>query len=1377
MVWFSDMRIRFKLIVLFIITGSVPLLVVSLLGSSLATDALIKKSFNQLLTVQTIRKGQIEEYFKDRRAGMQVLAGSKRVQELLVVLTAKRSLAQNVASVGIDTHSADYWRQVSPYSKMLGEYVKSYGYHDIFIVDADKGDVLFSVAGEEDLGTNLKHGIYKGSGLAAAWDGVMASGKIAVSDFDPFAPSDGREALFVGHPIVGEGGTTVTGVLIFQFSPEQVTHTVDARAGMGKTGESYLMGIEEAGERYEFRSNLRTLGDGELVVGYSPGVPPAYWGDAVSSGENGGHAIYRDSVGNRVLVAYNKLNMKGLTWYLVSKIDKAEVVAPIRRIYECIVLIAGVLFVVIGLGAFYLSRTITTPIIDGMHFAQAISGGNLDSTLQIDKKDELGDLAKALNSMARNLQELDWLKSGKEGLDDKLRGEHSHRKLAKQFVLFMARHMEAQLGAVYLREEEALRLEASYAFTDRGGNFNRMSMGEGMVGQAALENEIIIFSGIKSDAPAINYGAGEAIPEHFMVAPISFEGETVGVLLLGSVAPFTALHRRFIEQNNENVAILFNAARSRQVIQGLLEKAQHQQEELRVSNEELEDQAGALRASEAELQAQQEELRVTNEELEEQAKSLKESESELQAQQEELRVINEELEERTKALEEQKEAVVIKNADLEEAQEVVKLKAHDLEIASKYKSEFLANMSHELRTPLNSILILSQLLSKNRDGNLTEKQVESASAVHASGADLLTLINEILDLSKIEAGKVELFIEEVPLKSLTGDVRRLYKDMAEQREIGFEIHVGENLPKSIHTDSQRLQQVLRNLLTNAFKFTHEGEVSLAISRPGAEVLRGTGLNPETAIAFAVKDDGIGIARAKQEAIFQAFQQADGGTSRKYGGTGLGLSITKELTKLLGGVILLKSVEGAGSTFTIILPSVHGGDAPEVGHAEFVIPRGPVKPVEKETPQRLIAPSVDGAHMGGTSQAPEPTGESDYMEDDRKRLSPGAKSLLIIEDDHSSAMIMRDFARERGFLCVVAEDGETGLHYADYYKPSAIILDIGLPGIDGWTVMERLKDNIELRHIPVHFMSANDSSLDAMRMGAIGYLTKPVSLEKVDDAFTKLEDIISKPMSRLLLVEDDKIHRDSIKALIGNGDVETTAVSTGRRALVELEKGGYDCMVLDLGLEDMSGFDLLEKIRLSETAARVPIIIYTGRDLTREEESELNRYAESIIVKGVKSPERLLDESALFLHRVEANLPEEKRKMLKMVHDKEAVLNSKTVLLVDDDMRNVFALSSILDEHNMDVVIARNGVEALEKLKEVEHVDAILMDIMMPVMDGYEAMREIRKMKAFAKMPIIALTAKAMKGDRSKCIEAGASDYLAKPVNTEKLISILRVWLY
>ncbi|BCS89494.1 response regulator [Pseudodesulfovibrio sediminis] len=1390
MIRLSDIRIRPKLVLFFLITGVIPLVAVGFFSAKLNTQSLMEKSFNHLLTIQSIRKGQIEDYFTRCFADIQVLAEAERIEGLVNKLEEYKATTSDIKT-SIVTRNKHYLDTIEPFVRPLTHYVATYRYNNLILIDADKGNVLFSVTEEADLGTSLSTGQFKNSGLATAWRKALDTGATAITDFHAYSPSANQQSAFIAEPVRDTDGT-IQAVLVLQLTAEEITHAVDSRKGMGETGESYLFGISAKTGAYELRSNLRTMGNDAYVVGHTFKTPLSYWQDAVAAGRAGGHKTYIDSVGNPVLVAFDQLEIPGLDWYLVSKINKDEVTAPIDRTFELMVILAGFMLALITGWALYFSKTITTPIVADMRFAQAISEGNLEAKLELPQKDELGDLARALNSMAKNLHELDWLKRGKEGLHDEMTGEMEVEVLCQRLVTFVTKHMNAQLGALYLLTDTDLKLKASYAFSDRDGIFDRIQFGEGMVGQAAKTNETLSYSNIRKEVPALNYGAGEGIPSHFMAAPIAFEEQVVGVLLLGSVHAFSPLQLLFIDQNMESAAILLNTARSRQVIQDLLHQAQEQQEELRVTNDELEAQAEVLKESEAELQAQQEELRVTNEELEEQTSALKESEAELQAQQEELRVTNEELEERTLALEEQKAAIVSKNADLVKAQEIVRQKAHDLEQASKYKSEFLANMSHELRTPLNSILILSQLLGQNKEGNLTTRQVESSKAIHSSGSDLLTLINEVLDLSKVEAGKIELVIDDLQIETLITDLQRLFNDMAAEKGITFDITVTNDLPNSIRTDSQRLQQVLRNLLANAFKFTRQGIVSVSISRPSPALLVNSELDPATSLAFSVKDDGIGIPLEKQEAIFQAFQQADGSTSRTYGGTGLGLSISKELTALLGGIIRLQSIENQGSTFTIILPETYT----EQSRRNRILPAGliPEKAEQQSSPAAPPDTSEQEEEDSGTEAfkacaPPEeidqnptisskvPPCEQEFLEDDREHATPEARSLLIIEDDRTFAKVMRDFGRERGFLCLVAEDGETGLHFADYYKPSAIILDIGLPGIDGWTVMERLKDNPDLRHIPVHFMSAKDSSLDAMRMGAIGFLSKPVTMENIEEAFSRLEDTISRPVSNLLLVEDDTIQRQSIELLIGNGDVRTTAVSSGHEAFEELVRGNYDCMILDLGLEDMSGFDLLEKIRLDETACRVPVIIYTGRDLTVDEEKQLNRYAESIIIKGAKSPERLLEESALFLHRIEADLPADKQKMLQMVHDKESVLSNKTVLLVDDDMRNVFALTSVLEEKNMDVIAAKNGLECLDKLKENAAIDCILMDIMMPEMDGYEAMTEIRKQRQYEKLPIIALTAKAMKGDRSKCIEAGASDYLAKPVNTDKLLSMMRVWLY
>ncbi|WDP90857.1 MAG: response regulator [Desulfobacter sp.] len=1375
----NNMPIRPKLVLAFILTGILPLIITGYYASTLATDALMEKSFSQMEAVQTLRSAYIEAVFQERFGELKRLARSNQM------LSMSQNLIRYHDRKGVspDFISRVYKTTIEENLDHLQRFSDAFGCTDLLIIGRDYGRILFALNDQNIIGQRMNQSSWSGTRLALAYKSILTTDHGVVLDFHPFEPDRGRETAFFAEPVIDADGRMVS-IVVAKLAPDFIEKFMESRKGLGTTGESYLLEYNLLEKTFELRSALKTMGDGAYVLGFSLDKVLDYWTDAAESGLEGGAGIYADSAGNSVLAAYKKLNIQGLNWYLISKIDKYEVENTVRKILGKTMGLSIVLMALIGTCAYFIARTISNPIIKGVAFAQDIARGNFNTAIEIRQRDELGKLAGALNHMAGTLRDSDWLKQGKEGLDRTLRGELDERELGRRFVTYISKHTGADLGALYVFDQDRLHLYASYAFSDRRGNFNKLKPGEGLVGQAALEKEIIMFTDVDSEAPPINYGAGEKPAKAYMVVPLVYENDCLGVVLLGAQTQFTDLAKSYIEQITKSSAILLNTAKSRRTINHLLQEAQDSQKELAQKNKTLEEQTNALKESQAELQAQQEELRVVNEELEEQTRALKESEAELQSQHEELQVTNEELEEQAHALEEQKDSINAKNIELLEAQESIQSKAEELEIASKYKSEFLANMSHELRTPLNSILILSQLLSGNKDNTLTEKQIESARAIHSSGEDLLTLINEILDLSKVEAGKVELMPEDLPLQTLIADLERIFRNLAEDQEIDFTIntHGSVSVEHTMYTDPLRLQQVLRNLLTNAFKFTDKGRVSLAISRPAADLCSPHGLDPETALAFAVEDSGIGIPKEQQAVIFEAFQQADGSTSRKYGGTGLGLSISRELSKLLGGFITLDSEPGKGSVFTVVIPEriekTGDQEAPAQAPPQPAAQAAPAQATDQATDQATPptpAPQTAPTPAPQTAPTPAPPVIRDFVPDDRKETAPSDKSLLIIEDDPSSAKIMRDFARERDFKCIIADDGETGLHFADYYRPSAIMLDIGLPGIDGWTVLERLKANTELRHIPVHFMSAADASMDAMRMGAVGFLTKPVTLEKVEDTFSKIENIITRPVRKLLVVEDDEVQSQSIRDLIGNGDVETDIVPTGAQAFEALTSGHYDCMILDLGLGDMSGFDLLDQIRQDPACAGIPVIVYTGRELTEEEDRQLRQYTESIIIKGVKSPERLLEESALFLHRVEADLPKEKQKMLKMVHGREKVLADKTVLLVDDDMRNVFALSSVLEEKNMNVIIARDGVEGVEQTNAHPEIDIILMDIMMPKMDGYEATAEIRK--THKTLPIIALTAKAMKGDRNKCIDAGASDYLAKPVDTDKLISMLRVWLY
>lgn len=1020
-------------------------------------------------------------------------------------------------------------------------------------------------------------------------------------------------------------------------------------------------------------------------------------------------------------------------------------------------------------------------VVDQVH---KISKG--DYSAEIVPKSSQDHLNQALSGMITILKEVKaeneqktWLRSHRMELNDKMRGEQDVSVLGQNIIIYLTECLNAQIGAIYIRDfnsDEALyKLLGSYAFTKRKNLSNQFKDGEGLVGQAALEKQTIIITNVPDDYIKINSGLGEAVPGNIIVAPFLYENEVKGIVELGSFNEFTNIQLEFLNLISENIAIAINSAESRTVMEKLLQETQSQAEKLETQQEEL-------KQTNEELTTQQEELRQTNEELEEQAKTLKESETNLQAQHEELQQINEELEERTNELEKQKDGIKKKNDELEISRNDLKRKAKDLELLSTYKSEFLANMSHELRTPLNSILILSKILTNNKDGNFTVKQTELANTINSAGTDLLNLINEILDLSKVESGKMQLHIEHLDLNDFAKNIKQKFKPVTDEKGLDFTIDIADGLPSSISTDRQRLDQIIKNLLSNSIKFTKKGSVILSIYRPlrDKHVLNGK-LKPVQTIAISVTDTGIGIPENKQQLIFEAFQQADGTTSRKYGGTGLGLTISRELVKLLGGYVKLKSEEGKGSVFTIYLPEElkEGQTVNEkIDETENHVKDETENHVKQDNNASDLQPSTvkEKPETINVNEIPiDPDGE--LVWDDRRSLKSGDKSILIIEDDTKFARILYDLAHEKGFKCLVAENGETGLYLADYYKPSAIILDVGLPGIDGMSVMERLKNNAVTRHIPVHFISGTDKNLDAMRMGAIGYLTKPVSVEMLDEAFKRMDDLITKKVKKLLVVEDNESMRKSIVELIGNGDVTTTGISTGKEAYDLLKTGKFDCMVLDIGLSDVSGFDLLDKIRNNNSISYIPVIVYTGKDLSKEEEAVLKRYADSVIIKGARSPERLLDETALFLHRIESKLPEDKQKMLKMVYDKDAIFKDKTILLVDDDMRNVFALTHVIEEKGIKIIVGKNGKEGLACLDKTPNVDLVLMDIMMPEMDGYETTREIRKQNRFKNLPIIAITAKAMAGDKSKCITAGANDYLSKPIDTDKLISLLKVWLY
>jgi HAMP domain-containing protein/CheY-like chemotaxis protein len=1049
-----------------------------------------------------------------------------------------------------------------------------------------------------------------------------------------------------------------------------------------------------------------------------------------------------------------------------------------------------------------LANNLTVQVRAIAEVATAVTKGDLTRTIAVEAKGEVDELKTNLNQMISNLKETteknteqDWLKTNLAKFSRMMQGQKDLETVSRLIMSELTPLVGAHHGAFFIRDQEdsgdSLRLIATYAYKERKHLANRFRPGEGLVGQAALEKKPIILTNVPDNYIQITSGLGESPPRNIIVLPVLFEGEVKAVIELASFLPFSPIHQLFLDQLAESVGVVLNMIAANMRTEELLQQSQAL--------------TGELQAQSEELKRQQEELRKSNSELEAQARTLKASEELLKEQQEELQQVNEELEEKAALLAEQNRKVEQKNTEVEQARQALEDKAAQLALSSKYKSEFLANMSHELRTPLNSLLILAKQLASNPEKNLSNKQVEFAQTILSSGTDLLSLINDILDLSKVEAGKMEVHTTTFAVREVAEFCERNFRPVANEKKLSFDVEIASDLSPEMRTDRQRLQQVLKNLLSNAIKFTEKGGVTLRIERAKMKRFANSTLdNAEAVVAFSVIDTGIGIAKDKQRLIFEAFQQADGTTSRKYGGTGLGLSISREIARLLGGEIRVESKEHEGSVFTLYVPLSYEpisdrrveptrsrtatGAEPRRGGVTGYAPTGGATSAPRYQPaQQAPAPAPAPAqeaepHWSYDDEDAELELEGGSLDanplgDDRESVQPGDRVLLVIENDEKFAKILLDLARDKNFKALAALDGETGLRMTHEYKPDAITLDIDLPGIDGWAVLERLKHHPSTRHIPVHIVSGIDNRQQGLRAGAISYLEKPVSKEALEDAFDRIGSFIDKRVKSLLVVEDDENQRKSIVELVGDEDVEIVAVATAQEALDLLSKKSFDCVVLDLGLKDMSGFTLLETIKTNPAMQNLPIIIYTGKELTPTEETQLKRYAETIIVKDARSPERLLDETALFLHRVESKLPEQKRRMLEQLHSAEAVFSSKHVLIVDDDVRNIFALTSLLETHGMHVSFAENGKDAISKLQQDNTVDLVLMDVMMPEMDGYETTRAIRNMPNFRTLPIIALTAKAMKGDREKCIAAGASDYITKPVDSDQLLSLMRVWLY
>ncbi len=954
--------------------------------------------------------------------------------------------------------------------------------------------------------------------------------------------------------------------------------------------------------------------------------------------------------------------------------------------------------------------------------ATAVTKGDLTRSIQVEASGEVAELKDNINTMIDNLRlttdhntEQDWLKTNLARLTGMLQGQRDLATVGRMLLSELAPLVNAQQGVIYQMESESTALDgslillSSYADTPEG-YAKEVRIGEGLIGQCAAEKRRMLITELPGHAAPIRSGLFTAVPRNVIVLPVLFEDRVKAVIELASLSSFTASHLAFLEQLTASIGIVLNSIEATMQTEGLLKQSQQLA---------------------TELQTQQKELQQTNEQLAQKAQQLAEQNYEVER----------------------------KNQEIEQARRALEEKARELALTSKYKSEFLANMSHELRTPLNSILVLGQQLADNPDGSLTGKQVEFARTIHAAGTDLLNLISDILDLSKIESGTVSVDAEEIFFGSLLEAVSRPFRHEADNRRLSFEVTGDPRMGRSLVTDSKRLQQVLKNLLSNAFKFTEQGSVRLKVSGASSgwsadhPVLSGAG----SVISFTVSDTGIGIPAEKQRIIFEAFQQADAGTSRKYGGTGLGLAISRELASLLGGEIQLKSQPGAGSTFTLYLPQTYVGP---------------------------VTPNVAKSERSGTAHATPvflttvtAVEQEARIEDDRHNLAEGDAILLIVEDDPHYARILCDLSRDKGFKVLRASTGAEALSLAQEFKPCAISLDVFLPDMLGWTVLNHLKQDAGTRHIPVQMLTLDEDRHHGLSRGAFSFVTKPTSTEDLDSALMRIKQYAESKRKRLLVVEDSPAEQLSTRELLGHEDIDIDIADSGFSALTMLDNRRYDCAVLDLRLPDMTGFEVLEKLRDNPVLKDLPVVVFTGRDLSVEEDARLRVLARSVVLKDVESPERLLDETALFLHRVVTDLPPAKQQMLERLHRSDDALAGRKVLVVDDDVRNIFALSSVLERRGMTVLSAGTGKEAVETIESTPELAIVLMDIMMPEMDGYETMQVIRQNPTLRRLPIIALTAKAMKGDRERCLEAGASEYLAKPVNTEQLLAALRMWLH
>lgn len=1338
---------------------------------------LMPKSLMPEYVTKTFEGESINEIFKDSKGEMVMVSTTTlNILNLKWIMVTKMDLAEIIAINNTDKENGNYYLN----------YAEDYNISDLFLVHPD-GYVFYSAKEGEEYKTNILNGIYKDTNFAKLIRDINQSKDFSIVDYQKYSPKNDLPEAFVGIPILNDH-KGIECILVLQISVDPINKMMKETETLGNSGEAYLVGSDflMRSDSYLDPINRNVIQSFENPEKGSIKTETVY---KVLEGKDGTDHI-RDYRGEKVISSYVPIDIYSLNWGLIVEEDESEAYKIITILIISVILLVLITAVLVTIIALFVSKSISRPIIEISSWAQRVAiGDNEIKDIKVNN-DEIGDMKKSIENMVKSLNKVsrvceaiavgdlsekfelrskedrlgkavklmrenfiqvvmqanaiaqndynvaiekrsekdelgaalinmvtklkkateesnkvDFIKSGESEINDIFRQELDNQTLGKKIITFLCKYINAQVGVFMIKDKDNYKLISSYAFNTRKNTNFLIKEGEGLTGQAIFEKELIYIKDVPNEFLTIESTIGEMKANHVLLIPCVYENEVKCVLEIGSYKPFNGVEIELLQQTKENIAIAIHSNNVRKEMQELLDRTLKQSEDLKISK--------------IQLQEQQEELKQSNDELEKQTMELKASESKSQTQQEELRVINEELEEKTENLIEQKNEIDNKNKALMETQKLIEDKGNEIEITSKYKSEFLANMSHELRTPLNSILILSQLMLENDKGSLSENEKEYAKTINTAGEDLLNLINDILDLSKIEAGKMELCIEPFDINSLINDVYSIFLPISNKKEVTLIKTVDNNIPSSIISDEMKIGQIIKNLVSNAVKFTKKGEIEISAKLEG-----------EGNIAIAVRDTGIGIAQDKQVHIFGAFQQADGTTSRKYGGTGLGLAISKELATILGGELNLESKVGYGSTFELVIPIKNKKNLNKIE-------------VKQDLPK---------------------IGDAD---------------ILIIEDDLNFRKILKEMAESRGHKVICVDSGEEGLEIVNKTNIGAIILDIGLPGISGWEVLRQLKKSDHTKDIPIHIMSGKDLDEAEENKGYVNYLKKPISVRNLNKALNKIERLINKNIKQLLIVGVDEKATEDITQELSN--VENNIIikisETGKQAKDLLRNQKFDCIVIDIKLKDMRGSELATDLRKNDIT-QAPIIIYSERDLSNEENDELEQYIEAVIIEGTKSLNRIVDEAILFLNHIEKNNAHKGKIIMKTSHDKEVILEGKKVLIADDDMRNVFALSSSLESKGMKVIIAKNGKVVLEKLEEHNDIDIVLMDIMMPEMDGYTAIRKIRKLQNhYASIPIIALTAKAMKEDKTKCISAGANDYMSKPVKIDQLIGLMKVWIY